>query len=111
MITPTIGRKVWFRPNGTTRVDSERQLAIIDYTAPLDATVTYVWNDRMVNLLIVDHYGYTHKATSVTLRQEGDALPHGLYAEWMPYQQGQAKTAGVIKMNPAELNIAAGASA
>jgi hypothetical protein len=36
--------------------------------------------------------GKTFPKLSVTLVQDGDQLPSGGgYAEWMPYQQGQAK--------------------
>lgn len=101
MITPTVGRKVWYRPSafdmkGPGAMTSAGQ-------QPLDATVIAVWGDRMVNLLVVDVVGKTFPKLSVTLMQDGDA-PNmqgpkdsdgnptaGGYAEWMPYQQGQAK--------------------
>ena len=78
VITPTVGRVVWYRRDPT---DDQ----------PHMATVCYVWNDRMVNLAGFDHNGNPYKATSVTLRQEGDAQPLYPHAEWMPYQVGQAK--------------------
>lgn len=59
---------------------------------PFDAGVVLVWGDRLVNLLITDHQGYTHRRTSVDLLQEGDAVPEtGGYATWMPYQAKAAK--------------------
>jgi hypothetical protein len=65
---------------------------------PLDATIVDVHGDRMVNLVIFDSYGKQFNKTSVTLIQEGDAIPLGAeskpvggYCEWMPYQNGQAK--------------------
>ena len=99
VITPTIGRKVWFRPNGTGSLHPSNlggfvptPLSIIDNDQPLDATVVYVWGDRMVNLAVIDHYGNSFIATSVTMLQPGEAAPSaGYYAEWMPYQQGQAR--------------------
>lgn len=102
-ITPTVGRKVWFRPNGTTSLQRAgtqgvafASLAIID-NAPLDATVVYVWNDRMVNLLVLDHYGNPFTATSVPMVQPDEDCPAvGFYAEWMPYQQGQARRDAAI---------------
>ena len=82
VIIPTVGRKVWFRPNGTTSLQRAgtqgvaiAPLAIID-NAPLDATVVYVWNDRMVNLLVLDHYGNPFTATSVTMVQPDEDCVH-----------------------------------
>ena len=103
VIIPTVGRKVWFRPNGTTSLQRAgtqgvaiAPLVIFD-NAPLDATVVYVWNDRMVNLLVLDHYGNPFTATSVTMVQPDEDCPAvGFYAEWMPYQQGQARRDAAI---------------
>jgi hypothetical protein len=80
MIIPSIGRKVWFYPNGAT-VNGQ----------PHDATIVYVWNDRLVNLACHDGNGVPYAATSVALYQEGDNALVGAYATWMPYQVGQAK--------------------
>lgn len=92
MIHPTIGRRVWFWPNGTTALSNGAPLSILDKTTPLDAGVVYVWNDRMVNLDVTDHYGHHHQATSVPLLQDDDPVPTtGAYATWMPYQASQAK--------------------
>ena len=99
IITPTVGRKVWFRPNGTTKLQVQNMpsvhlgpLSLMDAVSPLDATVVYVWDERTVNLSVQDHYGQSFLATSVPLVQEGDAIPGGgFYCEWMPYQVRQAK--------------------
>lgn len=93
IIKPTIGRKVWYRHDGNTTIDiMGGMLHPIAYSdQPMDATVIYVWGDRMVNLRIVDHAGNAFSLASVTLVQEGDATPGGRYCEWMPYQQGQAR--------------------
>jgi hypothetical protein len=86
VITPTVGRVVWFHPG---RFD--------DLTAPegqpLAAIVARVWGDRMVNLSVCDKDGEWHRRTSVPLRQpEDEADQNGnSYCEWMPYQIGQAK--------------------
>ena len=90
IITPTVGRKVWLRLNG----HSVEGLAANDAFTPMDATVVYVWHDRMVNLAARDHNGVPFSITSVPLVQEGDAKPTGTaYAEWMPYQTSQAAKA------------------
>lgn len=84
MITPTVGRVVWFHPG-----IGEKLLAFSDQ--PLAAMVTYVWGDRMVNLVVFDSNGVPAGRTSVKLRQEGDEPCVGeMYCEWMPYQKGQA---------------------
>lgn len=86
MIHPSIGRKVWYRPSPT---DSVRRN---DPTQPLDATIVYVWNDRMVNLVVHDHAGHAHLRSSVLLMQGDEEYdPVTSYCEWMPFQQGQAK--------------------
>lgn len=84
MIQPTIGRVLWFTPaSGSEKQRDDKQ--------PLAALVTYVWNDRMVNLAAFDQDGNSFSATSVTLLQGDDAKPeHGYFASWMPFQKGQA---------------------
>lgn len=84
MIKPTIGRVVWFTP-------AKDDPAQYDKKQPLAALVVYVHSDRMVNLAVFDQNGQmTHGRTSVPLHQDGDERPAGYFAEWMPYQKGQA---------------------
>lgn len=78
MIKPTIGRKVWF-----WNVEKHEQ--------PEDATICYVYGDSMVNLRVTDHQGVSRAETSVSLKQPEDTEWSGRYAEWMPFQVGQAK--------------------
>lgn len=90
--TPTVGRKVWYRPFG----QNVTELGVWDNTQPCDATVTYVWHDRMVNLRVTGPGGIVKQYNSVTLLQADDTPPkliHGGYAEWMPYQKQQAAKA------------------
>lgn len=105
IISPSVGRKVWYRPSqGDTfgPITMSVSGSIHDQTAaPLDATVIAVWGDRCVNLLVTDIVGKQFPKLSVTLLQEGDeppkgpdGVPVGGYAEWMPYQVGQAKKEG-----------------
>lgn len=87
---PTVGRKVWFRPcpeqitgHGITAFNGQ----------PLDATIICVWTDTCVNLQVTDHGGKSHFISSCQLAYPGmdlSQLRYG-YAEWMPYQIGQAK--------------------
>ena len=76
MITPTIGRVVWFWPapeNKDTPVSEK----------PFAAIIAYVWGERMVNLIAFDHNGNPEPHTSVTLLQDSDQKPSlGYCAEW-----------------------------
>lgn len=82
IIEPSIGRKVWYWTGNPEQKQAE------------DATVCYVWGTRMVNLRVTDHFGASRPETSVLFRQVGDPAPaSGRYAQWMPFQVGQAKSA------------------
>lgn len=95
IIPPTIGRKVWFRPNGVN-VIGNKLLQVFDDSQALDATVVCVADAQTVNLLVVDHAGVTHAAPNIRLvqPQAGDLTPPEgtCYCEWMPYQVGQARS-------------------
>jgi hypothetical protein len=85
VIPPTIGRKVWFRGAG---VDLDDQAE--------DATIVFVHNDHLVNLFVVSFNGVPRAETSVPLVHEGEERPEGgFFAEWMPFQKGQARPAGI----------------
>lgn len=98
VITPTVGRKVWYRPSKFDGMGSFPMA--FQPGRPLDATIVAVWGDRMVNVQVLDMNGKPYPLTSVTLLQEGDEPQKdadgntvGRYVEWMPYQQGRAKKA------------------
>lgn len=103
MIKPSVGRKVWYRPSkfdllGPGAMQTACDQADTKLRAPLDATVIAVWGDRMVNLLVTDIVGKQFPVLSCTLLQDDDkptvdaeGAVQGRYAEWMPYQVGQAK--------------------
>lgn len=99
MIKPTVGRVVWFcpLPGDSIRHDGSTQ--------PLAAIITHVWGDRMVNLAVFGSDGRSAGYTSVELHQPGDERLLGRYAEWMPYQLGQA-----ARTEAAEAKTAGGAS-
>jgi hypothetical protein len=85
IIAPTPGRVVWYRPT------KEEDALAFREEKPLAAIVAYVWNDRLVNLMVIDGGGCTFERKSVQLVQDGDAYPPSRgYCEWMPYQKGQA---------------------
>lgn len=84
MIQPTVGRIVWYHPTlsdpGGT-VPGSVQAAII----------TCVWSDTCINLCVFDPDGIPYGRTSVYLLQDRNEDPGAPgYAEWMPYQKGQA---------------------
>lgn len=83
IIIPTVGRVVWFYPEGSQRTD-----------APLAAIVTCVWSPICVNLAIFDANGNSihNPPTSILLVQaDGYGNPGGgPWCCWMPYQKGQA---------------------
>jgi hypothetical protein len=88
MITPTVGRVVWYHP-----VVSEEMLHSLPtiMNQPLAAIVAGVWSDTCVNLAVFDANGNAHSRTSVLLVQDGEPIPGaGNWCEWMPYQKGQA---------------------
>jgi hypothetical protein len=86
MISPTVGRVVWFYPAGAS-----------PNSQPTAGVVAYVHTDRCVNIGGFDHNGNYFAACSVLLVQDGDPVPGGgYYAEWMPYQRGQAAKADAL---------------
>lgn len=105
IITPTVGRKVWYRPCANDLIGPIPMCGSMAPGAqPLDATVIAVWGDRMVNVLVTDSIGKQFPVLSVTLLQDGDEPPKdaegkvvGRYVEWMPFQRGQVAQAPVTK--------------
>jgi len=85
MITPTVGRVLWFHPGLHDKISRNPD-------QPLAAHVAYVWSDTVVNLMVIDHDGSTHQRTSVRLLQDGEPTLVGEECcEWMPYQKSVAK--------------------
>lgn len=84
MIVPTIGRVVWYHPNTW---DPGGTL-----TGVQAAHIAFVHNKSSVNLMVIDSDGNPYSRTSVYLLQEKNEIPPTPtgYAEWMPYQRGQA---------------------
>ena len=95
VITPTVGRKVWYWPSAS---DKTGPMSMTQQTGrPLDATVIAVHGDRMVNVLVTDVMGRQYPVLSCDLVQPGESPRaneegqiYGRYVEWMPYQQTQA---------------------
>lgn len=86
MITPTIGRVVWF-----FSAVSEGE---VRSTQAEPAFVCYVHSNRLVNVGGFDCNGVPFKQTSVPLLQDDDPVPaSGFFAQWMPYQVATANAA------------------
>ena len=82
MIKPTIGRVVWYYPDG------KAQFAI--GVQPYAALIAFVHSDDCINVAYFDANGVAKSNTSVKLLQEGEETPEGCFCVWMPYQVGQA---------------------
>lgn len=94
MILPTNGRVVWFHPG---RFFQGRQY---EKAQPLAATIVHVFGPRSVNLVVFDSDGFPCSAKGVPLLQDDDAEPadpEAPFAEWMPYQKGQAAKAEALE--------------
>jgi hypothetical protein len=86
-IEPTIGRVVWYWPGTVLAMDS----GLRDRKQPYTAQICFVNRDGSINIAGYKHDGEAFVARSVTLHQADDAqAPKEPYAEWMPYQKGQA---------------------
>lgn len=110
MIQPTIGRVLWYWP--TNQDVTEGMFAYPGSEQPFAATVAFVHGDRMVNLSVTDHCGKVHEKRSVTLLQDGDTVRGAKagYAEWMPFQKGQAaKTDEILAQTAKAFASAVGA--
>lgn len=97
-IKPTIGRRVWFRPSAAFLAKNPT-FTQYDPSQAMDAGIVYVHHDSMVNLAVCDHVGRAHMVPSVQLLDgPWDAAYSAYYccAEWMPYQQGQARRDAAI---------------
>lgn len=87
VIPPTVGRVVWFEPNGSEQCLNWKCLP----EQPMSAQVVYVHSDDLVNLAVLDHGGAPRAIENVPLLQGDAAAPEsGWYCRWMPYQLGQA---------------------
>lgn len=72
MITPTVGRVVYYWDSGV---------------GPMASIIAKVHDDRLVNLTVCGpENGEAFGRTSVVLRQPEDDDDYPAYCEWMPYQ-------------------------
>jgi hypothetical protein len=104
MIEPTNGRIVWYTPYKNELAESRGMATQRDKDGniiPLAAQICAVWGPRCVNLLVTDCNGKTFAVTSQSLLQDDDVgNEHGGFAQWMPYQKGQAAKAEALEAKP-----------
>lgn len=82
MITPTVGRVVWFYKFSPGQ----------GHKGPLAAHVCKVHSDTCVNLMVIDESGTPRGESSVRLQQsDNEENPASDFCCWMPYQKGQAQ--------------------
>ena len=101
-IDPTVGRVVWYHRGaraGFTGHHYEDQ--------PLAAHVAYVNADGTVNLMVVSAHGVPFGVMNVPLVQDGEPVPADAefsagWAEWMPYQKGQAAKTEALQQQLAD---------
>lgn len=96
MIKPTVGRVVWYHP--TVDDHGAKPLA----GQPLAAIIAAVWSDACINISYFDANGVARSKTSVLLVQEDQPCPEAGYAEWMPFQKGQAAKTEAVQREAVE---------
>jgi len=100
MIKPTVGRVVWYYPSA-----EEMTHGLPMVGTELAAIIAHVYDDTIVNLMVIDSNGNPHSRQSVHLDQHDQRDDAGAYCRWMPYQKGQA-----AKTEQLERALDAGAS-
>jgi hypothetical protein len=80
VITPTVGRIVWFY----------KYVAGQGHKGPTAAIVTTTHGDTMVSICTFPHGRDPVPISSVRLVQDDAEIPEFDYCAWMPYQKGQA---------------------
>lgn len=101
-IKPTVGRIVWFNPAASDNIARQG-------FSPLAAIIACVWSDTCVNLAVFDANGNQHSRTSVLLVSDDMPAPTENYAEWMPYQKGQAAKTEALESKSASSHTASAA--
>lgn len=85
MITPTIGRRIWYWYCVGDAINHECES--LDDFVPFDAGVVFVYADETVNLVVADHVGRQFSLLGVQIVED---RIRGC-AQWMPYQVKQAE--------------------
>jgi len=59
--------------------------------------IAFVHGDRLINVAGFDRHGLPFALTELRLLQDDDPISDGSYAQWMPYQMGQAVLETVLR--------------
>lgn len=82
MIKPTVGRVVWYYPDGAMAFPGDK---------PRAAIIAHVHNDRKINIAWFGRDGSPNQAQGVPLLQDDDPAPNNdEFCQWMPYQKDVA---------------------
>lgn len=81
MITPTVGRIVYYKPHEYERQDDNDQ--------PYMANIVRVHSDDKIAVLVTNDRGMQGFHPSITLAQDREPREGECY--WMPFQVGQAR--------------------
>lgn len=87
MITPTVGRVVYFYVKESKYDFGHCFIA----GKPHTALIVYVHSDKLINVTAFDTNGKQYPFTSVELVQDGGQSSGEFWCEWMPFQKGQAQ--------------------
>lgn len=86
-ITPTVGRRIHFRPNA----EHAALLGVFDDSQPCDAGVLYVHDDGTVNLDVTGPSGAKLAVQRVRIIPAGHVVAvDESHARWMEYQTAKA---------------------
>lgn len=87
-IDPTVGRVLYYFERQALTRNGQTGVFL---RGPLAAIVCAVRSPRVVNLAVHNESGTSYGVEGVFLVQPGELPPeHGNYAQWMPFQVGQA---------------------
>lgn len=102
MIKPTVGRVILVRNRPGNRVPTRAE----DHPHGEEAgIIAYVHNDRLINVACFTNWGQHAPLVNIRLLQPGDEVPKNeVYAEWMPFQKGQAGRAEQLAARLEELS-------
>jgi hypothetical protein len=104
-ITPTVGRVVLVFFAAGTNLPGYALPS--DPATPIPGLITYVHSESCISIAAFDVSGVSLPLISVQLLQEGDERPdRSCWAEWMPYQIGQAKKAEDREHDAKQLAVA-----
>lgn len=93
MIVPTVGRVVWYWPDGQVQMRTGD-------AQPCAAIIAHVRSNTLINIAYFDENGHAHNRTGVRLIQDERITPdiQDPFCTWMPFQVGQqAKTEALEK--------------